>query len=165
MVHFSSLPNFGYSGRLVVALIGFFHPFAVTFALADEHVYIPYSGIISGTAGAEPVELFVTNDTSDTMACTVALAHWYSKNLGEVPPSGTLTVTLWHDPETGVINLLNTTRNRMPIEAIWCGNAVKMSNTRSRLALPFVIGPAPERFERACAQGAETQIVCSEPES
>lgn len=98
------------------------------------------------------------------MACTVALAHWYSETLGEIRPHDTLPATLWHDPETGVINLLNATNDRMPIEAIWCGVADNMSETRSRLPLPFAIGPAADQLLRVCAQGAGASLACSTPE-
>jgi hypothetical protein len=165
MFHNSGLLSIGYGSRLWAALVCLLCPFAVTIAAAQEQVYIPYSGIISGTAGAEPVELFVENDTGTVMACTVALAHWYSDNLGQAAPLSTLTVTLWHDPETGVINLLNATNDRMPVEAIWCGSAENMSRTRTRLALPFAIGPAPVRLDRSCAQGSEARLVCSATES
>ena len=144
-------------------MVGLFCSFAVALASAQERVYVPYSGIISGTAGAEPVELLVTNRASAAMVCTAALAHWYSENLGEIPPQGTLPVTLWHDPKTGVINLLNASNDRMPIEAIWCGLAGNMSETRSRLLLPFAIGPASHQLLRICAQGAGAQITCAPP--
>jgi len=97
------------------------------------------------------------------MACTAVLAHWYSEILGEIHPFDVLTVTLWHDPETGVANLLNATKDRMPIEAIWCGNADNMSDSRSRLSLPFTIGPAPVQLLRICSQATDSQIICSAP--
>lgn len=99
------------------------------------------------------------------MACTVSLAHWYSENLGEIGPHETLPATLWHDPKTGVINLLNATNDRMPIEAIWCGIAENMSETRSRLQLPFAVGPAADQLLRVCTQGTEAPLACLTPES
>ncbi len=98
---------------------------------------MPYSGIIHGTEGATEVTLTVENALDATLTCEASLAHWYSQSLDQVAPGGALQVSLWHDPETGVLNLMNATDDRMPVEAIWCGAAPNFSATRGRLSLPI----------------------------
>lgn len=128
-------------------------------AIAEER-YVPYSGIIRGTEGAEPVELRIENATAEPISCIVSLAHWYSERLGQVDAGATLTTTLWHDPDSGVLNLLNATDDRMPIEAIWCGRSEALHATRDRIALPFASGAAPEAMKRICRNGPARKLNC-----
>lgn len=139
-------------------------PLSATVAMAEQHVYVPYSGIISGTAGVERVVLRVKNDTGSVMVCSAALAHWYSETLGRVPAGMWLVVDLWHDPETGVINLMNATDDRMPVEAVWCGAADDLTATRTRVPLPLRAGDAPKRLLRHCSAGNDTGWICPAPE-
>ncbi len=132
-------------------------------ALAGEKVYVPYSGILTGTEGTAPLRLSVVNDTGRDMACTVSRAHWYSDRLGRAAPGDAVTATLWHDPETGVIALLNQTEDRMPVEAVWCGAAGDMTATRTRIALPIAAGPAAARLDRLCREAPDGRFNCEEP--
>jgi hypothetical protein len=66
-------------------------------------------------------------------------------------------VTLWHDPETGELSLLNATEDRMPVERIACGT--EGAPHAAPLSLPFRAGPAPARLARRCAAGADG-VVC-----
>lgn len=152
----------GWICRLKAVLFGLLCSLAGAMALAEGNVYMPYSGIIKGTEGADPMQLSVSNDTSGAMACTAALAHWYSEELGQAGPGASLDVTLWHDPETGVINLLNATDDRMPVEAIWCGSAGKLTATRVRITLPIAAGPAPAQVTRSCKTSPDGRFACVE---
>ena len=131
-------------------------------ASAGGDAYVPYSGILSGTEGTEPVRLSVSNGTGAEMACTAALAHWFSQPLGRAAPGAALAVTLWHDPETGVLNLMNETDDRMPVEAIWCGTAGDMTATRTRIGLPHAAGAAAPALSRACRSGPDRRLRCVE---
>ena len=130
-------------------------------ALADSAPYVPYSGIIHGTEGAVAVPLRVQNGTGTVILCQAALAHWYSVDLGAVAVGGMLEVTLWHDPVTGRLNLLNVTQDRMPVEAVWCGHMPRVHDTRGRVGLPYVIGTSPVALVRVCSDGAG-RVVCTE---
>ena len=127
---------------------------------ADSGPYVPYSGIIHGTEGAVPVPLTIRNDTAGVVGCQASLAHWYSVDLGRVEAGGTLQVTLWHDPATGRMNLLNETQDRMPVEAVWCGRPPKMYDTRGRVDLPFDIGTTPADLRRLCQDGPNGHLAC-----
>lgn len=117
---------------------------------------MPYSGIIHGTEGADPVEITVTNDTGVALNCEAALAHWYSDKLGQVSPGEELTLTLWHDPETGVFNLMNATDDRMPVEALWCASEAG----RTRLTLPIASGKAEATLRYSCHAGEGAGLSC-----
>ena len=108
------------------------------------------SDLASGTAGEVRVVLEIANHGRADMACTASLAHWYSADLGTAAPGTTLEVVLWHEPRTGVLNLLNTARDRMPVVAIWCRCACVRGGTPERVALPLKAGLSPH----ACAESA-----------
>ena len=160
MFHGFILPGLISVGRFNAVLLGLFCSLAAALPAAAEDRYVPYSGIIHGTEGAEPVELRIRNETNRPMSCTASLAHWYSDVIGTERPGGTLGVTLWHDPGTGVLNLMNTCDARMPIEAIWCGRVEELHATRDRVALPFAAGPAPDVIERVCRDGPAGRLSC-----
>lgn len=115
-------------------------------AVAESGAYVPYSGIIHGTDGADPVEITVTNATPSALNCEAALAHWYSDKLGQVSPGAELNLTLWHDRKTGVFNLMNATDDRMPVEALWCAGEAG----RTRLTLPIAAGKAEATLRYSC---------------
>jgi hypothetical protein len=131
-------------------------------AVAESPAYVPYSGIIHGTDGAVAVPLRVRNGTGDVIVCRAELAHWYSVDLGAVAVGGMLEVTLWHDPVTGRLNLLNQTQDRMPVEAVWCGHRPKVHDTRGRVGLPYVIGTSPVALVRVCTEGAGGHVDCAD---
>lgn len=118
---------------------------------------MPYSGIVRGTEGAERVMLEIANAGTSEITCSASLAHWYSAELGAAMPGAAVWVVLWHDPHTGAINLLNATRDRMPVEAIWCRGA---GDGRTRIALPFEAGAAPSRLRRTCRDDPDGGLDC-----
>ena len=131
---------------------------------AERGPYIPYSGIERGTDGVERIDVVIENDTDAVLVCDVALAHWYSAELGRAVPDGTLAATLWHDPRTGALALLNAGGDRMPVEAAWCGRAGAVHATRARLVLPLAKGPAPGILHRRCRSEADGPVRCIEVE-
>ncbi len=144
--------------RILCALASFAAP-----ASAESHVYIPYSGIERGTQGVAPVALSIANDTSAEIVCRVSLAHWYAADLGRAAPGGVVEAVLWHNPDTGALALLNDSRDRMPVEALWCGRAGAVHDSRAAIALPFAKGPAPDGIARRCvASGA--RLDCAAPD-
>lgn len=127
-------------------------------AAAAGAPYVPYSGILHGTEGTEPVLLEVANETGAPLACAAALAHWYSETLGTAPPGGQIAAALRRDPATGVVSLMNAAGARMPVEALWCGAEGRVWETRARLRLPEAGGRAAFR----CAE-AGGRIACAGP--
>lgn len=125
-------------------------------AQAESGAYVPYSGIIHGTEGADPVEVSVTNETEAPLECQAALAHWYSEELGRIAAGNELTLTLWHDSETGVLNLLNAGGDRMPVEAVWCAT----ETARTRLKLPMAAGESEAELRFSCHGGDNRQLSC-----
>ncbi|MEO1986526.1 MAG: hypothetical protein ABGX47_07735 [Martelella sp.] len=125
-------------------------------AKAESEAYVPYSGIIHGTEGANPVEISVANETDTPLDCRAALAHWYSDELGRIAPGDRLTLTLWHDSKTGVLNLMNATDDRMPVEAIWCAS----DTARARLDLPMTAGKATASLHFSCKSGDASGLSC-----
>lgn len=138
--------------RLLTLSAGFF----ALPALAGSGTYVPYSGIIHGTNGADPVEISISNATGGQLTCDAALAHWYSEELGAIAPGARLALTLWHDRETGVLNLMNATDDRMPVEAVWC----VLGTARARLALPMTTGKARARLAFTCRVAGDGALGC-----
>ena len=125
-------------------------------ALAESGAYVPYSGIVRGTEDADPVEVSVANETQAPLDCQAALAHWYSDELGRIAPGGELTLTLWHDDETGVLNLLNAGGDRMPVEAVWCASDI----ARTRLKLPMAAGDPQAALRFSCHARDDQRLRC-----
>ena len=66
-----------------------------------------------------------------------------------------LAVALWHDPEIGVVSLLNPNRARMPVEALFCGLSGRAHVTRGRIGVPQIAGEAPPNLSVTCRMGAK----------
>ena len=150
------------SGRLIAALLCCFCSASGSRALAEGTGFVHYSDIARGIADAERVVLEIANHGRVELACTASLAHWYSADLGTAAPGTALEVILWHDPGTGVLNLLNPWQDRMPVEAIWCSRSREQRRTRARVSLPFEAGPAPARLSRICREAADGAFDCTE---
>ncbi|MBC7281078.1 hypothetical protein [Hoeflea sp.] len=103
------------------------------------------------------MEISVANETGDTVQCRVALAHWYSDDLGAIAPGDELTLTLWHDTETGVLNLMNATGDRMPVEALWCSTDA----ARTRLNLPLAAGKMEAALRFSCRASDDAGLSCN----
>ena len=147
-------------GRLVVVLALSAWVFSSP-AKAESEAYVPYSGIIHGTEGANPLEISIANETDTPLDCRAALAHWYSDELGRIAPGQQLTLALWHDSKTGVLNLMHATDARMPVEAIWCAS----DTARARLDLPMKTGPmaagkATASLHFSCKSGDASGLSC-----
>ncbi len=141
------------AGRLFITLSSGL--FALS-AQAESGTYVPYSGIIHGTDGADPVEISIMNETGILLDCRAALAHWYSDELGQIAAGERITLTMWHDSETGVLNLMNATDDRMPVEAVWCAT----DTARTRLALPMTTGKAETRMQFSCRVRDDATLNC-----
>ncbi|WP_169929165.1 hypothetical protein [Martelella mediterranea] len=102
------------------------------------------------------MEISVSNETDTPLDCRAALAHWYSDELGRIAPGQQLTVTLWHDSKTGVLNLMNAADDRMPVEAIWCASDA----ARARLDLPMTAGKATASLHFSCKSGDASGLSC-----
>ena len=126
-------------------------------AWADEGAYVPYAGIVFGTEGTVPIDLHVVM-VGTPLACEASLAHWYSAPL-TAGPDNVVEATLWHERQTGALNLLAPDGARMPIEAIRCGPRGRVHAQGSNLALPIVAGEAPMRLDFICGWDAN-RLVC-----
>ncbi len=144
-------------GRRIIVFIALSAGLSSLPAQAESGVYVPYSGIIHGTEGADAVEISIVNETGVPLDCEAALAHWYSDELGRIAPSDELTLMLWHDSKTGVLNLMNATDDRMPVEALWCST----DTARTRLNLPIAAGKMEATLRFSCHSSGDTGLSCN----
>lgn len=129
---------------------------------AEQKEYVPYSNIEQGTDGVNAVPIEIRNDAKLPIRCTASLAHWYSARMGEVAPGKTLSLTVWHNPQTGELSLMNDLQDRMPVEAIWCNQPPHDFETRSSLPLEFRSGESPSAIRRICATADKNRLECRE---
>jgi hypothetical protein len=115
--------------------------------------------VVRGTEGTAAIPFTARNDGPARIACSAAIAHWYSFDLGEAGPGETVRATLWLDPATGEVSLLNELQDRMPVQALWCGLAGRSWATRSSVPLARRAGEAPGRIELTCASERD-RLVC-----
>jgi hypothetical protein len=86
-----------------------------------------------GSSGLVEMPLIARNAAKSEISCSVALAHWYSAELGRAAPGAKISVSFWHDPKTGALYLLNDVGDRMAVQMTWCGFAGRSWETRSVL--------------------------------
>lgn len=112
--------------------------------------------IIRGTYGLAEVSFVAENKGPGAIGCSVALAHWYSVELGHAPSGGSVKASLWYDPKTGSLFLLNAIEDRMPVQALWCGFAEHAWATRSLVTVEHAAGRVPPPIHIACAPEGES---------
>ena len=122
--------------------------------------YAPYDDIPRGTGGTTALTLRIRNAGTADLTCAASLAHWYSAGLGQVAPGGTLEVALRRAPETGVLTLLNAHGDRMPLEAVRCGERGAPRTLQGRVGLRREAGPVPAVLDRSCAPGRDGRVTC-----
>lgn len=115
--------------------------------------------IARGTEGVVAIPFAATNEDPERIACSASIAHWYSLELGEAGQAETVRATLWFDPKSGEISILNEIEDRMPVMTLWCGLAGRSWATRSQVPLSRRAGDAPDPFELACAREGE-RLLC-----
>ena len=131
--------------------------FAVIAALgASPAVAEEAAPIIRGTVGLAKVPFVAENQGPATIGCSVALAHWYSAELGRAPSGGSVRASLWYDRRSGSLFLLNALEDRMPVQALWCGFAEHTWATRSLVEIEHAAGRVPQPIHIACAPAGES---------
>lgn len=103
-------------------------------------VELPVPRVRHGTEGLAPMTLRLTNAADTALDCQAQLAHWYSQALATLAPGETAAITLWRDPATGTLALLNEHADNLPVEALWCGRAGQAYATRGALPLDHAGG-------------------------
>lgn len=128
-------------------------------AIAEEALVV-----VRGTQGLTAVPLVVTNSSNRPVACTAAIAHWYSAPVGIAAPGARLSAQLWSNPATGEVFLLNPVQDRMPVQRLWCGYEGEDVSTRSEIALQRRAGAAEPAITLDCraagVAGAAQGLAC-----
>jgi hypothetical protein len=113
-----------------------------------------------GTEGLTERAFQAQNSGDGSIACGAAIAHWYSVDLGQAGPGASVSARLWFDPAGGAVYLLNDKQDRLPVEALWCGEAGRSWATRSLIDLPRHAGPvAAAAIAVNCAPEGD-RLVC-----
>jgi hypothetical protein len=86
-----------------------------------------------GSMGLVEMPFAARNAAGSEISCSVALAHWYSAELGRAAPGARISASFWRDPATGAVYLLNAIGDRMAVQMTWCGFAGRSWETRSVL--------------------------------
>ncbi len=107
-----------------------------------------------GTEGLAAVPFRVRNETGRPLVCAAAMAHWYSADVGTIPPGGSFEARLWSKPASGEVFLLNAGEDRMPIQTLWCGYQGADVSTRSLVALHRRAGVVEPAVDLTCRQEA-----------
>jgi hypothetical protein len=105
------------------------------------------------------VTLDVANASAGPIDCRAAIAHWFSAEVGAAGPGGAVAATLWVDPASGTVHLINAAGDAMPVESLWCGVADATWNTRSLLPLPRD-AQAGDSLSLTCRDTATGSLAC-----
>jgi hypothetical protein len=111
------------------------------------------------TGPVEALAFAAENRTDGPLACGVALAHWYSSELGQAPAGGSVEAALWVNPADGTVYLLNRGGDRMPVQTLWCGVAGRSWETRSEIPLARRADAAPGAIRVVCEGGGD-RVEC-----
>jgi len=130
--------------RLTISLVAMLC--ALGAARADEAP----PAVLIGTDGLTAVPFTAENESAGSIACDAAIAHWYSATLGEAAPGARVEATFWSEPASGVLYVLNDKRERMPVQALWCGVAGRSASTRSDVQLARRIGIVEPAIHLVC---------------
>lgn len=111
------------------------------------------------TGPVAALDFTAENRTDGPIDCGVALAHWYSTDLGEAAPGAFVEATLWVNSTDGTVYLLNAGGDRMPVQTLWCGVAGRSWATRSEIRLERRADAAPGAIRVVCEGGGE-RVEC-----
>ncbi len=139
---------------VVAALVVAVSPLATLAAAAEDAVSTRH-----GTAGMVEVPFAADNRGPGAIACSAALAHWYSLDLGEAAAGRRVEASLWYDPSDGTIVLLNSSKDRMPVQALWCGFAGRSWATRTSIGLERKASAPPSPIHVTCRAEAD-RLAC-----
>ena len=115
--------------------------------------------IARGTEGLARVPIVMENAGPEEVVCSVALAHWYSLDLGRAAPGGRMEATLWSDPRDGTLVALNAEADQMPVGALWCGIAGRSWATRALIDVERRAGAVPKPIRLVC-RGEGDRLAC-----
>lgn len=116
--------------------------------------------VTRGTNGLSHVPIDVVNTGTETLTCTIQLAHWYSAAIVTTAPGASTRIDLWFAPASGTYLILNDKQDNMPVEALWCGIAGRAYETRAAIALARRAGAQPvARSIRCVASG--NRLLCN----
>lgn len=119
--------------------------FASAAGAAEDHA------AMRGSAGLVPLPFAARNDGGQPMSCAVDTAHWYAVDLGTTAPGTWLRQMFWTVPATGEVVILNAHDDRMPVEALWCGEAGRAWETRATIDLERRAHRPPAPLDVACS--------------
>ncbi len=114
-------------------------------------------------AGAQTLEISVTNGGSETLVCRAAIAHWFSADLGEAAPGATLAFAFGVDVATGGVFQLNDRGDHMAVQRIWCGRKGADWPSRAEIPMDRRAGVAPAPVALTCAAVAGGKTACTAP--
>lgn len=111
-------------------------------------------------AGAEVrgIDLSLANVGEQPLRCSMVIAHFMSKDLGEVLPGERLTIVLEGDTEDGSLFVRSADGRRKAIENILCGVSSDWSLTRGEVPLLPLRSSSSDRADMDCR--LETRVRC-----
>ncbi|QRM53269.1 hypothetical protein [Sinorhizobium sp. BG8] len=116
----------------------------------------------TASAATQSLDFAVENTGETTLACSAAIAHWFSADLGEIAPGANLSFSLGIDVDSGTVFQMNAVGNKMAVQRVWCGHKGDDWRTREEIPLERRAGVVPEAVHLRCAaEGDKTR--CSAP--
>ena len=112
-------------------------------------------GYLSGPTDLAPVDLTIRNDTGSPLRCTVVLAHFVTRALEPIPPSGELALALERHAASGTLAFGWHDGAPMLVENILCGSDGDWDATRTDLPLTPIRAGTGDAFACTIAAGAD----------
>jgi hypothetical protein len=106
---------------------------------------------ITADSGFEPVALTLENAGGEPLRCTLVLAHFITKEAGEIAPGGRLTVPLERRPGDGVLASGRHKGEPMLVENLLCGTQDSWQATSGDVPLLPVRRGGEAAYRLSCA--------------
>ncbi|MEQ8354081.1 MAG: hypothetical protein RH942_00975 [Kiloniellaceae bacterium] len=105
---------------------------------------------IAADSGFEALDLVVENGGTAPLRCTLILAHFITKEIGEIAPGGRVSVPLERRSGDGVLASGRHKGEPMLVENVLCGSVADWQATAGDLPLPAIRRGSKRHYRLRC---------------
>lgn len=114
------------------------------------------------SAGAQTLDITVTNTGAAPLLCRASIAHWFSADLGEAGEGESLVFSFGVDLATGSVFQVNDRGDQMAVQRIWCGSKGNDWPSRAEIPMARRAGEMPAPVRLNCAV-TDDRTACTAP--
>lgn len=124
--------------------------------------YVPLASLRA--AATDEITVRILNASPETLRCVTVLAHFITRDLPTLQPSGSVSIVLERDPGSGSLSYGHHGDKPMFLENILCGHEADWTASRQDIPLQALRAASAESFSIAC-HGDGGSLACDPPAS